>query len=85
MSVLLDCFVSDLPLADGRLVCLSAPGCTGVEGPVEKLLARRAVDWLREHHTDLLHSSGELSEEKLGDKARLARTLSRIVLDALLH
>jgi hypothetical protein len=85
LAAVLDCFGSDSPLADGRPVCLRAPCCIGVDGPVEKLLARRAVEWLQQHRGGLLRASGELSDEKLDDAGRLVKTLSRIVLDALLH
>ena len=85
LAAVLDCFGSDLPLTDGRPVCLRVPCCIGADGPVEKLLARRAVEWLQQHEGGLLRASGELSDEKLDDAGRLVKTLSRIVLDALLH
>ena len=81
-AAVLEAFVSTAALADGRPVCLSA-GCIGADGGLEKLLTRRVVSWITEFKVELLQPGGELSGEKLGDKARLEKTLSRIAYDVL--
>ena len=45
-AAVMDALASPDRLADGQPVRISVAGCIGVEGGLEKLLARRVVDWL---------------------------------------
>lgn len=84
-AAVLESFGSREPLQDGKPVRVAPAGCIGVER-LEKLVAKRAVEWLRTHKgNELLQPGGELDDAVLSDKARLARTLDRCVSDTLAY
>lgn len=69
-------------------LCAEEPRNTsiGADGSISKVLARHAVERLREDKgVGWLQASGELSNDQLNDPAKLAMALSRVAFDLLVY
>lgn len=77
-------------LSDEKPLVLEAPismrtdqHCKCIQ--LSKLLARRAIEWIKCNHRGALEASGEISAEQLQCNVRLDRTLARVASDVLAY
>jgi hypothetical protein len=53
--------------------------------PLSKLLARRAIRWIKAQHREALEASGEIEPDQMQCETRLDRALARVASDTLAY
>ena len=53
--------------------------------PLSKLLARRAIRWIKSQHREALEASGEIEPDQMQCETRLDRALARVASDTLAY